>query len=620
MLNNDLELKKQLKVRNFEKIESILLSSKKYAAKYILFLYVTGRLEKCLKVIASSEIFLKRFAYLKNRIEKQYFLSKDYHNQKSLEVAYYINDLISKDIIDWNKVYNLIKRINCGIDRISFTEEYIFFIVSEKIKYELENKNKNFENLDMLNVFRYLSHPRFYKPYAQYVYSLGEIFQDCFKKPINENKKIAVCFHGVLRGNWKDIFQENIRKISQFYEIDCFLFAWDEKQVWPGVRPNWLVRFFSNEKWKNLDSLNDMNFFKEKYPNLYNKLKCEYFSKLTFDEKKDLSNIFKNFILQDQNSFTIPSQYAAYTAYLYYYGKYMAFQAMKRYEQENNFNYKYVLVLRSDCIIECQNNCFDLKKINNGCIYDRVFGLGVATDYMFGCRNDIECVVSMFENISQISNNSLYNILNTHDTYYKWMLRNNIKIIPSNGFDISFWGNDKISKSFLIPNIKKEVSEYLQYKADDKCIIFLKKFLSNMKEMKYVSGFIDRDSRVYYPYNDFFQTKYGTAKTRIHNHLSYKLGQAMIENSKSLLGYIRMPFVLSYIKDKHKQEQKNYQEKIKKDPSLALPPLEDYPDYKEALKEKECLTYKLGQALIQANKTWYGGGGGISSCCLKLGS
>lgn len=109
-----------------------------------------------------------------------------------------------------------------------------------------------------------------------------------------------------------------------------------------------------------------------------------------------------------------------------------------------------------------------------------------------------------------------------------------------------------------------------------------------------------------------------SAKARIQNQLSYKLGQAMIVNSKSFLGYIRMPFVLSYIKDKHKQEQKIYQEKIKKDPSLALPPLEDYSDYKEALKEKKCLTYKLGQALIQANKTWYGGG--ISSCYLKLGS
>ncbi|MBZ7944090.1 sugar transferase [Campylobacter sp. RM13744] len=99
-----------------------------------------------------------------------------------------------------------------------------------------------------------------------------------------------------------------------------------------------------------------------------------------------------------------------------------------------------------------------------------------------------------------------------------------------------------------------------------------------------------------------------SAKARIQNQLSYKLGQAMIENSKSILGYIRMPYVLSYIKDKHKQEQKIYQEKIKKDPSLKLPPLESYADYNEALKFKEHLSYKLGEALIKANNNWYGGG------------
>ncbi|VEJ08447.1 Uncharacterised protein [Helicobacter pullorum] len=82
----------------------------------------------------------------------------------------------------------------------------------------------------------------------------------------------------------------------------------------------------------------------------------------------------------------------------------------------------------------------------------------------------------------------------------------------------------------------------------------------------------------------------------------------MIENSKSLLGYIRMPYVLSYIKDKHKQEQQQYQETIKKNPNLKLPNLESYPDYKESLKEKECLTYKLGEALMKADKTWYKGG------------
>ncbi|ENT1990776.1 hypothetical protein [Campylobacter coli] len=105
-----------------------------------------------------------------------------------------------------------------------------------------------------------------------------------------------------------------------------------------------------------------------------------------------------------------------------------------------------------------------------------------------------------------------------------------------------------------------------------------------------------------------FQTQYGTAKQRIQNQLSYKLGQAMIVNSKSLLGYIAIPIALLSITISHKQEQKIYQEKIKKDPSLKLPPLESYPDYKEALKEKECLTYKLGEALIKASNNWYGGG------------
>ncbi|WP_257904484.1 hypothetical protein UPTC5105_00308 [Campylobacter lari] len=128
----------------------------------------------------------------------------------------------------------------------------------------------------------------------------------------------------------------------------------------------------------------------------------------------------------------------------------------------------------------------------------------------------------------------------------------------------------------------------------------LEKIKANNNQLKLEINKID------FMYN--FIKDYGAAKARIQNQLSYKLGQAIIINSKSILGYIRMPFVLSYIKDKHKQEQKIYQEKIKNNPSLALPPLESYPDYKEALKEKECLTYKLGEALVKADKTWYKGG------------
>ncbi|MBC5861685.1 alpha-2,3-sialyltransferase, partial [Campylobacter jejuni] len=53
-----------------------------------------------------------------------------------------------------------------------------------------------------------------------------------------------------------------------------------------------------------------------------------------------------------------------------------------------------------------------------------------------------------------------------------------------------------------------------------------------------------------------FHNRYGKAKTRIQNHLSYKLGQALIINSKSVLAYLFLPFIILSIVISHKQEQK----------------------------------------------------------------
>ena len=69
-----------------------------------------------------------------------------------------------------------------------------------------------------------------------------------------------------------------------------------------------------------------------------------------------------------------------------------------------------------------------------------------------------------------------------------------------------------------------------------------------------------------------------------------------------------MPYVLSYIKDMHKKEQIAYNEKIKANPNLKLPPLESYPDYKEALKCKNHLSYKLGNAFLKSHKYRFLGG------------
>lgn len=99
-----------------------------------------------------------------------------------------------------------------------------------------------------------------------------------------------------------------------------------------------------------------------------------------------------------------------------------------------------------------------------------------------------------------------------------------------------------------------------------------------------------------------------SAVARIRNYLAYRLGAAIIICNKSFLGLCSLPFILSFIKAQYKKERKTYETLIKQNSYLKLPNIETYPDYTAALKEKECFTYKLGEAMIRADKEWYKGG------------
>ncbi|WP_416861072.1 hypothetical protein [Helicobacter ganmani] len=108
---------------------------------------------------------------------------------------------------------------------------------------------------------------------------------------------------------------------------------------------------------------------------------------------------------------------------------------------------------------------------------------------------------------------------------------------------------------------------------------------------------------------------FGTAKDRIKNHLSYQLGQILLKDSKSFFGISKLPFKILWTILKHKNKQKQYQEKITNNPCLKLPPLESYPDYKQALKIKNYFSYQLGEAFLTSISA--GGGGDFSPLSAK---
>ncbi|MDO4674672.1 capsule biosynthesis protein CapA [Campylobacter sp.] len=75
--------------------------------------------------------------------------------------------------------------------------------------------------------------------------------------------------------------------------------------------------------------------------------------------------------------------------------------------------------------------------------------------------------------------------------------------------------------------------------------------------------------------------------------LAYVLGKTMIENSHSFWGYIRMPYVLSYVKERYLQE------------AADLKARGEYYDFYE---DGHSLSFQLGSALIKAHKNRYIGG------------
>lgn len=84
------------------------------------------------------------------------------------------------------------------------------------------------------------------------------------------------------------------------------------------------------------------------------------------------------------------------------------------------------------------------------------------------------------------------------------------------------------------------------------------------------------------------------ASLRIKDRLSYKLGEAIMKNSKSYLDCFKIPFELRKVKKEHFKNQKDQKN---------LPPLKAYADYKHAQIAKTHLPYLLGNALLQASRT-----------------
>lgn len=95
------------------------------------------------------------------------------------------------------------------------------------------------------------------------------------------------------------------------------------------------------------------------------------------------------------------------------------------------------------------------------------------------------------------------------------------------------------------------------------------------------------------------QNTYYGAADRIKRQISYRLGSVMIEKSRTLSGWLTMPFAL-------RAEVKRFHQESAVSKEESLPAIECYHDADEAEKIKRHLSYRLGSTFMQRSNTLSG--------------
>ena len=539
---------------------------------------------------------------------------------------------ISKEILE---IYIINYKIK---NRILTIDEGIKFLDNIRINFDKFSKNsiiyifvEMFNYFEALNEWSYFLRARSNVNHILKVRLINnsgsKIYYNKFSQLYNnycskEDIKVAIMIAGAFRGHYEHCLEATVN-LAKNLNADIFIASWNKVFCYPGLGGaggNYVDRNFASIKNICPDFINNKSKLRNHFPNVFKILNKEFnepLSKNTFlkfgnitgvelaDDDVFQRTIVDKYINQIQN---VTQEQLLNHLDVYFANVCRQFYLLDKcstmivdYEKRNHFKYDYIIKIRPDYIPSQLQRCELLRLKPNEIAANWMGQVELNDNVLYGGRDEVLQFMNIYnfnkkQNFRYFLN--MFSVGGIHGMLSNWIMLNNLSPVSMR---LHASCESKFHISYL-PNFDKELEEDIknsklneeQLKA---CILFFDK-LKNLIQQNNIE-IMNKKVESAKQKNIIKDT----AKSRIQSQLTYKIGRAMIENSKSIWGYIRMPYVLSYIKEQHQKEQKAYNDKIKADPSLKLPPIELYPDYQDALKEKECLTYKLGTALIEADKS-----------------
>ncbi|WDL79119.1 hypothetical protein [Helicobacter winghamensis] len=420
--------------------------------------------------------------------------------------------------------------------------------------------------------------------------------------------RVALCISGAFRG---EDFIDNLRDIIGEFKslkVDVFIASWDTYKAWMGLTggiPGWFRIQYS----KNIVDIAPQEFvannseFKERCPNIYKILNRECGKKITNEMLKKIKKLpnVKGVCLSNEEEFSskYPMKLDCKTSTKLAFNYSRILKLLLDYEKKNCFYYDYIIMVRPDIKYVKNFGISFLQTLSDKqlVIPTKRNNMSSHEYFALGKRYAMIEFLSVFYKAKQYRHLEFFKFFPSAILCYfnldkAGAFNGSLNHILQAEY-LKFLGLELINGRPIMP--------YFRISLNPKMVLLDKALEEDKKHWRDI-GLRD--------FGYFFEVlrcekilKSDTAKKRIKNQLSYKFGRAMVENS-----LFKLPFVLLKIKQEHQKDEALYRKLLSRYSNLKLPPLESYSDYQDALKCKNHLSYKLGEALIKAHKNWHKGG------------
>ncbi|MDO4674713.1 MAG: hypothetical protein Q4A73_06045, partial [Campylobacter sp.] len=431
---------------------------------------------------------------------------------------------------------------------------------------------------------------------------MGRLYMDKFEHAFKNNvfkgghlrhkKRIALAISGALRGkNWLKLLNKIITDLG--LEADVFFFTWDREYHWMGLGGSswWVHRLFANEPELIAsvpDSLKSHGAFHQNFPQTHAKLHQATSTRLSLIKVRQIKNLVA-FSVENEEEFVekFKLQPPANCQKMWY-GKFRLLQMIEEHEAREGFKYDFIINLRPDGILEGPCDFARLEALEPMEVSVILGGEGVNDACLAGRSPVMKLFLGIWETALNNKHLGLFATapqgMGTHYLPHRLFMLEGVRIRkPFLALNITNLGLENWILPHFEPQLERDLqSTPLKGEELEKALKFFERFKDAFAESseKALLG----------------------APARVSNHLAYKLGLAMIRNSKSFWGYVKLPYILMSIKIAHQEEQKIIQEKIKYGHKSEPLPLELYDDYEEAMRIREFLSYKMGEALMRGYK------------------